>query len=120
MNGADSVEGDESAYLEPLQAQASAELREHLAGQLAADLTLGGAGAERPSVERRLGELLLLLPALRSFRRRVLVDLFFSGLIGNVQVENVIPFILKMDVLQIFGKPDLLADCRDPPPPPSY
>jgi len=36
------------------------------------------------------------------------VELFFSGLIGNVQIENVIPFILKMDVLQIFGKESLV------------
>uniref|UniRef100_A0A915JCP1 NR LBD domain-containing protein n=1 Tax=Romanomermis culicivorax TaxID=13658 RepID=A0A915JCP1_ROMCU len=52
----------------------------------------------------RLAQLLLLLPGLRSFNKQLLVELFFSGLIGNVQVENVIPFILKMDVLQIFGK----------------
>ena len=44
-----------------------------------------------------------MLPALRSFNRQILVELFFSGLIGNVHIENVIPFILKMNVLQVFG-----------------
>uniref|UniRef100_A0A5S6QUH4 Nuclear receptor domain-containing protein n=1 Tax=Trichuris muris TaxID=70415 RepID=A0A5S6QUH4_TRIMR len=52
----------------------------------------------------RYTSLLLLLPTLRSFNKQIVVELFFSGLIGNLQIENVIPFILKMDVLQIFGQ----------------
>lgn len=58
--------------------------------------------------DERYSELLLMLPTLRSLNKQILVELFFSGLIGNVQIENVIPFILKMDVLQIFGKESLV------------
>ncbi len=61
----------------------------------------------------RYSRLLLLLPSLRSFNRQVLVELFFSGLIGNVQIENVIPFILKMDVLQIFGQTDVCSGTQE-------
>lgn len=79
-------------HLRTLQLQACQELREYFAEQ---DESESGS---------RLINLLLLLPTLRSFNKQILVELFFSGLIGNVQVENVIPFILKMDVLQIFGQ----------------
>ncbi|VDP00478.1 unnamed protein product [Soboliphyme baturini] len=54
--------------------------------------------------EDRYTDMLLVLPALRSFNKQILVELFFSGLIGNLQIENVIPFILKMDIQQIFGQ----------------
>ncbi|KRY55650.1 Nuclear hormone receptor family member nhr-41, partial [Trichinella britovi] len=56
------------------------------------------------TVDSRYTDLLLLLPTLRSFSKQIIVELFFSGLIGNLQIENVLPFILKMDVLQIFGE----------------
>ena len=32
----------------------------------------------------------------------MLVELFFSGLIGNLSIDTVIPFVLKMDVLNVF------------------
>ncbi|KAI1716888.1 ligand-binding domain of nuclear hormone receptor domain-containing protein [Ditylenchus destructor] len=46
--------------------------------------------------------LLQLLPCLRWFKQSVLVELFFSGLIGSLSIETVLPFILSMDIMQIF------------------
>lgn len=43
-----------------------------------------------------------LVPCLKWFKHSFLVELFFSGLIGNLSIETVMPFILSMDILQIF------------------
>ena len=51
----------------------------------------------------RYSQLLQLLPCLRWFRQSVLVELFFSGLIGSLSIESVMPFILNMDVELIFS-----------------
>lgn len=53
---------------------------------------------------QRHSNLLQLLPCLRVFKEAVLVDLFFSGLIGNMSIETVIPFIYSMNIMQIFDK----------------
>lgn len=45
----------------------------------------------------RFPKLLLRLPALRSLQSSVTEELFFAGLIGNVQIDSIIPYILKMD-----------------------
>lgn len=45
----------------------------------------------------RLSKLLLRLPALRLISATVTEELFFSGLIGNVQIDSIIPYILKME-----------------------
>lgn len=58
---------------------------------------------------QRHSNLLQLLPCLRMFNESVLVELFFSSLIGNMTIENIIPFIYSMDVLQIFEKSILSA-----------
>ncbi|PAV63887.1 hypothetical protein WR25_03267 [Diploscapter pachys] len=50
----------------------------------------------------RFSRLFQLLSALRWFKESVLVELFFSGLIGNLSIDTVIPFVLKMDVLNVF------------------
>lgn len=58
---------------------------------------------------QRYSTLLQVLPTLRWFDQSVLVELFFSGLIGNLSIETVMPFILNMDVMSIFdttGKRD--------------
>uniref|UniRef100_A0A8C2XRW7 Nuclear receptor subfamily 2, group C, member 1 n=1 Tax=Cyclopterus lumpus TaxID=8103 RepID=A0A8C2XRW7_CYCLU len=41
--------------------------------------------------------LLLRLPALRLISAAVTEELFFAGLIGNVQIDSIIPYILKME-----------------------
>ena len=39
----------------------------------------------------------MLLPTLRSLNAAVIEELFFAGLIGNVQIDSIIPYILRMD-----------------------
>ncbi|KAG2460042.1 NR2C2 protein, partial [Polypterus senegalus] len=41
--------------------------------------------------------LLLRLPALRLMSAAITEELFFAGLIGNVQIDSIIPYILKME-----------------------
>ncbi|KHN81670.1 Nuclear hormone receptor family member nhr-41 [Toxocara canis] len=53
----------------------------------------------------RYSQLLMLMPTLRWFKQSVLVELFFSGLIGNLSIETVMPFILAMDVMNVFDSP---------------
>ena len=45
----------------------------------------------------RLSSLLLFLPSLRSLSAPATEELFFAGLIGNVQIDSIIPYILRMD-----------------------
>ena len=47
--------------------------------------------------EDRFSELLLRLSPLRSLQPDILEELFFAGLIGNVQIDSVVPYILKME-----------------------
>lgn len=47
--------------------------------------------------KNRFSKLLLRLSPLRSLQPDVLEELFFAGLIGNVQIDSVIPYILKME-----------------------
>ena len=49
-----------------------------------------------PPVER-MAQLLLALRSLKSLAKGITEELFFSGLIGEVQIDSVIPFILKME-----------------------
>ena len=51
-------------------------------------------GIDRSS---RFENLLLRLAPLRSLQPDVLEELFFAGLIGNVQIDSVVPYILKME-----------------------
>ncbi|CAG5957802.1 unnamed protein product [Menidia menidia] len=50
-----------------------------------------------PEDSYRLSKLLLRLPALRLISAAVTEELFFAGLIGNVQIDSIIPYILKME-----------------------
>ena len=45
----------------------------------------------------RLSCLLLLLPTLRTLSASATEELFFVGLIGSVQIDSIIPYILRMD-----------------------
>ena len=53
--------------------------------------------ANSPQDENRFSNLLLVLAPLRSLQPDVLEELFFAGLIGNVQIDSVVPYILKME-----------------------
>lgn len=50
-----------------------------------------------PEDTYRLSKLLVRLPALRLISAAVTEELFFTGLIGNVQIDSIIPYILKME-----------------------
>ncbi|CAL1292000.1 unnamed protein product [Larinioides sclopetarius] len=54
-------------------------------------------GQTFPENNDRFPKLLLRLPALRSLQPSITEELFFSGLIGNVQIDSIIPYILSMD-----------------------
>lgn len=50
-----------------------------------------------PDNPDRFPKLLLRLPTLRSLQPNIMEELFFAGLIGNVQIDSVIPYILRME-----------------------
>jgi hypothetical protein len=68
-----------SDYFDQINDVAVSELREHCQDDV------------------RFSRLLLRLSPLRSLQPDVLEELFFAGLIGNVQIDTVIPFILSME-----------------------
>lgn len=50
----------------------------------------------------RFSSLLQLLPCLRWFDPLIIVDIFFSGLIGPMSIETIIPFVLQMNLNTFF------------------
>ncbi|XP_043943575.1 nuclear receptor subfamily 2 group C member 1 isoform X2 [Protopterus annectens] len=50
-----------------------------------------------PEDTYRVSRLLVRLPALRLLNACITEELFFTGLIGNVQIDSIIPYILKME-----------------------
>jgi len=53
--------------------------------------------------KNRFPRLLLCLAPLRSLQPDLLEELFFSGLIGSVQIDSVIPYILNMQLTEYGG-----------------
>merc|ERR1719278_1955643 len=53
--------------------------------------------------KNRFPRLLLCLAPLRSLQPDLLEELFFSGLIGSVQIDSVIPYILNMQLAEYGG-----------------
>lgn len=53
-----------------------------------------------PQNPDRLCKLLLRLPALRSVNPGIMEELFFSGLTGSVQIDSIIPHILRMETAE--------------------
>ncbi|XP_069485911.1 nuclear receptor subfamily 2 group C member 1 isoform X2 [Ambystoma mexicanum] len=53
-----------------------------------------------PEDTYRLSRLLLRLPALRLMSAAITEELFFAGLIGNVQIDSIIPYILRMETAE--------------------
>merc|ERR1712117_449798 len=76
--------GADHHCVEKLQDKAVAELED-------------ATSKKHPGDRNRFPRLLLLLSPLRSLHPETLEDLFFSGLIGNIQIDSVIPYILKME-----------------------
>lgn len=67
--------------------------------------------ASRASQKTRFPRLLLLLSPLSSLPPTTVEDLFFSGIMGNIKIPAVIPYILQLD--QSSGSPPSTAS---PPP----
>lgn len=70
-----------------------------------------------PEQTDRLAKLLLRLPALRLLSPAVMEELFFAGLIGNVQIDSIIPYILRMETAEYnsqMGNTSVLGtDCQE-------
>ena len=55
--------------------------------------------SENKQTDGRFAKILLRTVPLRSFPADLLEELFFSGLIGDVNIESVIPYVLNMEVV---------------------
>ncbi|XP_052250122.1 orphan steroid hormone receptor 2-like isoform X1 [Dreissena polymorpha] len=53
-----------------------------------------------PDNADRLSKLLLRLPPLQALQANIMEELFFAGLIGNVQIDSIIPYILRMETAE--------------------
>lgn len=53
-----------------------------------------------PEDSYRLTRILTRLPALRLMNSSITEELFFTGLIGNVSIDSIIPYILKMETAE--------------------
>ena len=53
-----------------------------------------------PDNSDRVAKLLLRLPPLQTLQASVMEELFFAGLIGNVQIDSIIPYILRMETAE--------------------
>ncbi|XP_061909577.1 nuclear receptor subfamily 2 group C member 2 isoform X3 [Entelurus aequoreus] len=53
-----------------------------------------------PEDTYRLTRVLTRLPALRLMNSNITEELFFTGLIGNVSIDSIIPYILKMETAE--------------------
>lgn len=71
--------------LEALQTKVKNELQVFLAGK------------ELCNQVDRVASLLLRLPGLSNFKSSLLEQLFFSGLIGNVEIKSIVPYIFRLD-----------------------
>ncbi|CCD63480.2 Nuclear Hormone Receptor family [Caenorhabditis elegans] len=52
----------------------------------------------------RFSRILQLLPCLRWFDPATIVEIFFSGLIGPMSIETIIPFVLQMNLMSFFDQ----------------
>ncbi|XP_053325880.1 nuclear receptor subfamily 2 group C member 2 [Spea bombifrons] len=57
-----------------------------------------------PDDTYRLARILVRLPALRLMSSSITEELFFTGLIGNVPIDSIIPYILKMETAEYNGQ----------------
>ncbi|KAK3856339.1 hypothetical protein Pcinc_037328, partial [Petrolisthes cinctipes] len=83
----ENVSGGKRGQIERLQERAAQELRLHVDDAY-------------PDTPDRFSRLLLKLPTLKALQPQVMEELFFAGLIGNVQIDSVIPYIMKMEMAE--------------------
>uniref|UniRef100_A0A8C7YK22 Nuclear receptor subfamily 2, group C, member 2 n=1 Tax=Oryzias sinensis TaxID=183150 RepID=A0A8C7YK22_9TELE len=78
---------DSSGQIEKLQEKALMELQDYVQKTY-------------PDDTYRLTRILTRLPALRLMNSSITEELFFTGLIGNVSIDSIIPYILKMETAE--------------------
>ncbi|XP_041655698.1 nuclear receptor subfamily 2 group C member 2 isoform X1 [Cheilinus undulatus] len=78
---------DNSGQIEKLQEKALMELQDYVQKTY-------------PEDTYRLTRILTRLPALRLMNSSITEELFFTGLIGNVSIDSIIPYILKMETAE--------------------
>ncbi|TNN44110.1 Nuclear receptor subfamily 2 group C member 2 [Liparis tanakae] len=78
---------DSSGQIEKFQEKALMELQDYVQKTY-------------PDDTYRLTRILTRLPALRLMNSGVTEELFFTGLIGNVSIDSIIPYILKMETAE--------------------
>uniref|UniRef100_A0A3B4UI85 Nuclear receptor subfamily 2, group C, member 2 n=1 Tax=Seriola dumerili TaxID=41447 RepID=A0A3B4UI85_SERDU len=81
---------DSSGQIEKFQEKALMELQDYVQKTY-------------PDDTYRLTRILTRLPALRLMNSSITEELFFTGLIGNVSIDSIIPYILKMETADISG-----------------
>jgi len=75
------------SQVEAIQEQVQTEFQQYLSESV-------------PDHADRLTRLLLKLPPLNALQASVMEELFFAGLIGNVQIDSIIPYILRMETAE--------------------
>ncbi|XP_033982218.1 nuclear receptor subfamily 2 group C member 2 isoform X3 [Trematomus bernacchii] len=78
---------DSSGQIEKFQEKALMELQDYVQKTY-------------PEETYRLTRILTRLPALRLMNSGITEELFFTGLIGNVSIDSIIPYILKMETAE--------------------
>lgn len=78
---------DSSGQIEKFQGKALMELQDYVQKTY-------------PDDTYRLTRILTRLPALRLMNSNITEELFFTGLIGNVSIDSIIPYILKMETAE--------------------
>lgn len=78
---------DSSGQIEKFQEKALMELQDYVQKTY-------------PDDSYRLTRILTRLPALRLMNSSITEELFFTGLIGNVTIDSIIPYILKMETAE--------------------
>ncbi|XP_068585736.1 nuclear receptor subfamily 2 group C member 2 isoform X1 [Cebidichthys violaceus] len=78
---------DSSGQIEKFQEKALMELQDYVQKSY-------------PEDTYRLTRILTRLPALRLMNSGITEELFFTGLIGNVSIDSIIPYILKMETAE--------------------
>ncbi|CAG6021621.1 unnamed protein product [Menidia menidia] len=78
---------DSSGQIEKFQEKALMELQDYVQKTY-------------PDETYRLTRILTRLPALRLMSPSITEELFFTGLIGNVSIDSIIPYILKMETAE--------------------
>ncbi|XP_060930530.1 nuclear receptor subfamily 2 group C member 2 [Limanda limanda] len=78
---------DSSGQIEKFQERALMELQDYVQKTYPEDMY-------------RMTRILTRLPALRLMNSSITEELFFTGLIGNVSIDSIIPYILKMETAE--------------------